>query len=24
VVSPAEQPYFSMLLVRQGWPAVMP
>jgi len=24
VVSPAEQPYFSMLLIRQGWPAVLP
>ena len=24
VVSPAEQPYFSLLLIRQGWPAVLP
>jgi len=23
-VSPAEQPYFSLLLIRQGWPAVLP
>jgi precorrin-2/cobalt-factor-2 C20-methyltransferase len=24
VVSSAEQPYFSLLLIRQGWPAVLP
>ena len=24
VVSPAESPYFSLLLIRQGWPAVLP
>ena len=24
MVSPAEQPYFSLLLIRQGWPAVLP
>jgi precorrin-2/cobalt-factor-2 C20-methyltransferase len=23
-VSAAEQPYFSLLLIRQGWPAVLP
>ncbi|MEY3462851.1 MAG: Precorrin-2 C20-methyltransferase [Cyanobacteriota bacterium] len=23
-VPPAEQPYFSLLLIRQGWPAVLP
>jgi precorrin-2/cobalt-factor-2 C20-methyltransferase len=23
-VSPAEQPYFSLMLIRQGWPAVLP
>ena len=23
-VSPAEQPYFSLVLIRQGWPAVLP
>ena len=24
LVSAAEQPYFSLLLIRQGWPAVLP
>lgn len=24
MVNPAEQPYFSLLLIRQGWPAVLP
>jgi precorrin-2/cobalt-factor-2 C20-methyltransferase len=23
-VAPGEQPYFSLLLVRQGWPEVLP
>jgi len=24
LVSPAEQPYFSLLLIRQVWPSVLP
>jgi hypothetical protein len=24
VVSSADQPYFSLLMIRQGWPAVLP